>query len=77
MGDTLDRCVKLVEGLESPHLVFLWDPANFVQVGEARITERGWPLLGSRVGYVHIKDCDRERLGESGGVRETVRCPNC
>ncbi len=58
VGDTLDRCVKLVEGLESPHLVFLWDPANFVQVGEARITERGWPLLGSRVGYVHIKDCD-------------------
>ena len=58
VGDTLDRCVKLVEGLESPHLVFLWDPANFVQVGEARITERGWPLLSSRVGYVHIKDCD-------------------
>ena len=58
VGDTLDRCVKLVEGLESAHLVFLWDPANFVQVGEARITERGWPLLSSRVGYVHIKDCD-------------------
>ena len=58
VGDTLDRCVKLVESIESPHLVFLWDPANFVQVGEARITERGWPLLGSRVGYVHIKDCD-------------------
>ena len=58
VGDTLDRCVKLVEAIESPHLVFLWDPANFVQVGEARITERGWPLLGSRVGYVHIKDCD-------------------
>ena len=58
VGDTLDRCVKLIESIESPHLVFLWDPANFVQVGEARITERGWPLLGSRVGYVHIKDCD-------------------
>ena len=57
VGDTLDRCVKLVEAIESPHLVFLWDPANFVQVGEARITERGWPLLSSRVGYVHIKDC--------------------
>ena len=28
-----------------------------MQVGEERITERGWPLLGSRVGYVHIKDC--------------------
>ena len=57
VGDTLDRCVKLVDAIDSPHLVFLWDPANFVQVGEERITERGWPLLGSRVGYVHIKDC--------------------
>ena len=58
VGDTLDRCVKLVNAIDNPHLVFLWDPANFVQVGEERITERGWPLLGSRVGYVHIKDCE-------------------
>ena len=58
VGDTLDRCVKLVDAIDNPHLVFLWDPANFVQVGEERITERGWPLLGSRVGYVHIKDCE-------------------
>ena len=64
VGDTLDRCVKLVDAIDSPHLVFLWDPANFVQVGEERITERGWPLIGGRVGYVHIKDC---KLG--GGVK--------
>ena len=57
VGDTLDRCVKLVNAIDSPHFVFLWDPANFVQVGEERITERGWPLLSSRLGYVHIKDC--------------------
>ncbi len=64
VGDTLDRCVRLVDAIDSPHLVFLWDPANFVQVGEERITERGWPLIGSRVGYVHIKDCKLE-----GGVK--------
>ena len=64
VGDTLDRCVKLVQALDSAHLVFLWDPANFVQVGEARITERGWPLLGGRVGYVHIKDCEL-----NGGIK--------
>jgi sugar phosphate isomerase/epimerase len=57
VGDTLERCVKLIDAIDSPHLVFLWDPANFVQVGEARITERGWPVIGGRVGYVHIKDC--------------------
>ena len=64
VGDTLDRCVKLVDAIDSPHLVFLWDPANFVQVGEERITERGWPRIGGRVGYVHIKDCKLE-----GGVK--------
>ncbi len=67
VGDTLDRCVKLVEAIESPHLVFLWDPANFVQVGEARITERGWPLLSSRVGYVHIKDCTLDGTVKAAG----------
>jgi len=83
VGDTLDRCVKLVEALESEHLVFLWDPANFVQVGEARLTERGWPLLGDRVGYVHIKDCTLDgtvkAAGEGDGqvpelLTELVRC---
>ena len=67
VGDTLDRCVKLVEALESEHLVFLWDPANFVQVGEARLTERGWPLLRDRVGYVHIKDCTLDGTVKAAG----------
>ena len=83
VGDTLDRCVKLVKALESEHLVFLWDPANFVQVGEARLTERGWPLLRDRVGYVHIKDCTLDgtvkAAGEGDGqvpelLTELVRC---
>ncbi len=56
VGDTLARCHALVSAVDSPHLRFLWDPANFVQVGEAQVTERGWPLLGDYVGYVHIKD---------------------
>ncbi len=67
VGDTLDRCVKLVEALQSEHLVFLWDPANFVQVGEARLTERGWPLLHDRVGYVHIKDCTLDGTVKAAG----------
>ncbi|RME51629.1 MAG: sugar phosphate isomerase/epimerase, partial [Caldilineae bacterium] len=67
VGDTLDRCVRLMNGLPSPAVVFLWDPANFVQVGEERVTERGWPLLGDRVGYVHIKDCTMDgRLCAAG-----------
>jgi sugar phosphate isomerase/epimerase len=56
VGDTVARCHALVGAVANPHLRFLWDPANFVQVGEAQVTERGWPLLGEYVAYVHVKD---------------------
>lgn len=56
VGDTIERCHVLLSRLDSPNLRFLWDPANFVQVEAARPTERGWPLLGQYVSYVHIKD---------------------
>jgi sugar phosphate isomerase/epimerase len=56
VGDVPERCQAIVRRVGSPHLRFLWDPANFVQVGTARPTERGWPLLGQDVRYVHAKD---------------------
>lgn len=65
VGDTLDRCYKIVSAISSPHLRFLWDPANFVQVGEAHPTDDGWAMLGETIGYVHIKDC----VLSDGGVR--------
>ena len=79
VGDTLDRCTQLINAIDSPHLVFLWDPANFVQMGEERVTERGWPLLGNRVGYVHIKDCalhgSVKAAGEGDGqIPELLTC---
>ena len=56
VGDTIDACRALLRNVESEHLRFLWDPANFVLVGEERPTEKGWPVLGEYVSYVHIKD---------------------
>jgi sugar phosphate isomerase/epimerase len=56
LGDTIARCHTLVSAIDSPHLRFLWDPANFVQVGEAEPTLRGWPSLGPYVNHVHVKD---------------------
>lgn len=56
VGDTVARCTRIMQLLNHSNVCFVWDPANFVQVGEARVTERGWPLLGQYVGYVHIKD---------------------
>ena len=56
VGDTLERCHAIVSTIDSRYLGFIWDPANFVHVGEAQPTERGWPLLGSYVDHVHGKD---------------------
>ena len=56
VGDIPERCHAILSAIDSPNLRFLWDPANFVQVGVAQTTEYGWPLLGPYVAYVHVKD---------------------
>jgi sugar phosphate isomerase/epimerase len=65
VGDTPERCHAILSAIESPALRFLWDPANFVQVGVARPTEHGWSLLGPYVAHVHVKDA----LLADGSVR--------
>lgn len=56
VGDIPERCYYILHDIDSAHLRFTWDPANFVQVGIGRVTERAWPLLGQYTAYVHIKD---------------------
>ncbi|HRW05251.1 MAG TPA: sugar phosphate isomerase/epimerase family protein [Caldilineaceae bacterium] len=56
VGDTVARCQALLQGINHPAIVFAWDPANFVQVGEAQVTTDGWPKLHNYIGYIHIKD---------------------
>jgi sugar phosphate isomerase/epimerase len=59
-GDTPQRCAAILAAINSPHLRFVWDPANFVQVGVERPTELGWPLLRGFTEHVHIKDARLE-----------------
>jgi sugar phosphate isomerase/epimerase len=56
VGDTVARCHALMTAVEGDSLGFVWDTANFVQVGEARLTERGRALLGGYVEHVHVED---------------------
>ena len=56
VGDTVARCHALMSALGGADVGFAWDTANFVQVGEAQLVERGWPLLGAYVEHVHVKD---------------------
>lgn len=54
--DTPERCAAVLQGVNSPNLGFIWDPANFVQVGVAEQIDRYWDLLSPYLAYVHIKD---------------------
>lgn len=56
VGDTPERCAKLMAGVNHPNLRFIWDSGNFVQVGIANVVDTYWELLRPYVGYVHIKD---------------------
>lgn len=51
-GDTAERNLRILENV--PGLQFVYDPANFVEVGEP--AEKTLELLHSRAGYFHIKD---------------------
>lgn len=56
VGDTPERCLRLLSNVNSAYLRFIWDPANFVQVGAAQQVDRFWDRLGPYIGYIHIKD---------------------
>jgi sugar phosphate isomerase/epimerase len=61
--DIPERCLAALKDIDSPHLRFIWDPANFVQVGVADQVTHYWDLLSPYLAYVHIKDA---RLGDGG-----------
>ena len=57
VGDTPERCRALVEGVDSPHLRYVWDTGNYPQMGFARSVDIGWPLLSEYTECVQVKDC--------------------
>ena len=56
VGDTPERCLALLKGVDSPGLSFVWDTGNFPHSGVAHAFDRGWPLLGDRIACVQVKD---------------------
>ena len=50
-GDTVGRIETLLENV--PHLAYVYDPANYVQVGE---TEENMRRIAEKAEYYHIKD---------------------
>jgi sugar phosphate isomerase/epimerase len=77
-GDIPERCLDILQAVDSPIFRAAWDPANFVQCGVRPFAE-GYEQLRPYIDYVHIKDAklaDGQVVpaGEGDGqVRETVR----
>ena len=54
-GDTIARCVELMEAVDSPALRVALDPANFIQCGEKPFPD-AYEALRPWLAYVHVKD---------------------
>ena len=54
-GDTIDRCVDLLQTINDPHLRAVLDPANFLQCGQVPYPD-AYDSLHPWLEYVHVKD---------------------
>ncbi|HEY0754519.1 MAG TPA: sugar phosphate isomerase/epimerase family protein [Ktedonobacteraceae bacterium] len=54
-GDTIARCVDLLESIDDPHFQFAYDPANFIQCEQTPYPD-AYEALRPWLRYVHVKD---------------------
>lgn len=57
-GDTAERCKDIIDTVDSPCLRAIFDPSNFIQVGQ-RPYKTCLPILKDDIAYFHIKDATR------------------
>ena len=56
VGDTPERCRKILDNVGSNNLRFVWDTGNFPHSGVENSVDIGWPILSDYVECVQIKD---------------------
>ncbi len=54
-GNTPERCLEILESINSPYLRFIFDPANFIMAGVKPYRE-AFPKMIEYIEYLHIKD---------------------
>ena len=54
-GDTITRCVDLLQGINDAHFQAVFDPANFIQCGQTPYPD-AYEALRPWLRYVHVKD---------------------
>jgi len=58
-GDTIARCVDLLQSVDNPNLGAVFDPANFIQCGQPPYPE-AYRALRPWLRYVHVKDAQED-----------------
>lgn len=53
-GDTIERCLELMQAFCGPNFKAIFDPANFVQ--SKQDTKEAYEMLKPYIAYMHIKD---------------------
>ncbi len=77
-GDTPERCLDLVQSLQSDQVQLIFDFANFVQCGVVNYPD-AYELLEKHIAYIHVKDALRTNgsvvpAGDGDGhVREILQ----
>lgn len=64
-GDIPARCLDLANTLADSQFGLIYDPSNFVQVGEMDILA-AWEMIRPYVAYYHMKDSRRSKLDPNG-----------
>src|SRR5258708_25209955 len=54
-GDTIARCVDLLQSIDDPHFQIAFDPANFIQCQQTPYPD-AYEALRPWLRYVHVKD---------------------
>jgi 3-dehydroshikimate dehydratase len=54
-GDTIERCVDLLQSINDEHFQAVFDPANFIQCGQTPYPD-AYDQLRPWLRYVHVKD---------------------
>jgi len=67
IGDNISRVHAILSSINSPHLRYAWDGANFVRSGVLQPTTHAWDTLYPFLGTVHIKDARIDRSQRAAG----------
>ena len=68
-GDTIARCIDLLQNINDPHFQAIFDPANFIQCGQTPYPD-AYQAMRPWLRYMHVKDAlaDGTVVAAGGGM---------